>query len=415
MSIPSSDRRLQHRLEVQSAQIERLFAQHNLPFQVIGGTTGRRAVSFDLRGPVTTGVEALHSARTVLGQALGLTGLRLERGPAGWRLAYQAEEATVGLLQLLDDLPAGETGLIAIGLDFDGQVVSLDLRVARAGGVLVAGGRAAGKTNLLRVIGVSLALTHSQSALQLAVVEAAGGPGASTSLYPLNYLPHLQFPVASAADEAEEALRFLAGEAAYRQEHGIQRPLLVVLLDDVDRLLARSGGRLRRPLAKLLQDGPEAGLRVVASFASLSDEWLGRLVRHSGGLRFTGQAADADEARRLSGVPDSQAEFLRGWGEFLALTGGRLAPFQAAHLDDYDLHLALTQLTHASRPALLALPLPTVEAPSQPFHFDGERVELNEQTDGAEAANEYRVEPGAADAGGGVVYEPDADFVDWDE
>ena len=51
--------RLQHRIEIQSRQIERVFARHEMAAEVTGGVVGPRAYRYELQAMLTTGWDRL--------------------------------------------------------------------------------------------------------------------------------------------------------------------------------------------------------------------------------------------------------------------------------------------------------------------------------------------------------------------
>ncbi|MFN2223688.1 MAG: FtsK/SpoIIIE domain-containing protein, partial [Candidatus Promineifilaceae bacterium] len=224
--------------------------------------------------------------------------------------------------------------------------------------VLIAGVSGAGKSSLMRSIAISLALTCRQSQAQLAAIGLGSAPSGITRrpnpLYPVNYLPHLLFPMATEVDEVIEALAYLAQEVAYRADHHITTPALIIMVDDADMLLRRVGGPVAEQLAALLHAPAEAGVRVLvgASNPTLPDLW--RMLRHNVDLRLVGRMADERSAQHATGLEKSYAEYLDGKGDFIAVSAAGVQPFQAADIDDYDLHLTLTELHRASGPILLA-------------------------------------------------------------
>lgn len=358
----TQEERMQHRLAVQSMQIERFLSQREVSSSVRGGTWRGRWVDFDLQSRLSDGVDRVRDWAQELAETLGVSEVKVQRQPGGLRVAVRRNsDHGVDLLEVLDgcgDVPAA-TALLGLGMDE--KALLLNLGSDAVYNILVAGLDEAGKTSLLRSIALSLALTSKQSQLQLAVIDAGLGPARPTrglgSLYPLNYLPHMLVPVATMLDDAADLLDFLTGEVAYREKQGLTRPVLALIVDDLDGLVAAGGEAVRRPLSELLQMGGRAGLRLIFSATNPTTPALHPLLRHNLPVRLVGKLRDADEARAVSGIQDSCAEYLRGQGDFLALAQGSVVPFQAAYLDDYDLHLVLQDLIRPRRPALLARPV----------------------------------------------------------
>lgn len=380
----SSQQRLQNQVELQSSQIEQVLSRHNLPAGISGGSVRDHWVSFDLATQVSTGWDRLRRLTGELAAALGVPEVKLERHQGTLRLAVKRfDPHPVDLLDLLEYLPEVGGLSLALGLDHQGHPVLLNLNQADLKNILVAGVSGAGKSSLLRSIAVSLALTCRQATAQLAVIglgsSVSGIAGRPNPLYPLNYLPHLLFPVATTPDEAVEALEYLVEESDYRADNGISVPMLLVMVDDADMLLRRAGSAAAEHLAALLHAPAEAGVQVMIGAADPALPDLYDILHHNVDLRLVGRMADERGAMAAAGNEQSYAQFLNGKGDFLAVSAAGLTPFQAAYIDDYDLHLTLTELHRSIEPVLLAqdlnvrpsMPPSWSMAGAQGFTYDG--------------------------------------------
>jgi DNA segregation ATPase FtsK/SpoIIIE-like protein len=176
------------------------------------------------------------------------------------------------------------------------------------------------------------------------------------------------FTVVENLREAAEALNFLVSEVEYRIEQEITWPLLVLMIDDVDQLVEMGGRPIIEPLTYLLEEGVNAGMRIVLGASNPDSNAIRPLLKNSVPVRLVGQLSDATTARAITGIPDSQAEYLRGQGDFIAVSNGMILPFQAAFITDYDLHLILDKLHRQSQPVMVAQPLtvrPTLAPPDE--------------------------------------------------
>ncbi|MDX1614612.1 MAG: FtsK/SpoIIIE domain-containing protein [Candidatus Promineifilaceae bacterium] len=386
--------RLKDRLEAQSLQIERFLDRRQVPAQVAGGQVRSGWIDFDLRGRLSDSVDLLRGWAQDLAGSLDVPEIRLERRPDGLRLAVRRSQRRaddlLGLLAGAEGLPPAT---VVLGLDGEGQALLLNLADTEMGNLLLAGEARAGKTSLLRAMLLALALSNRQAEVQMGLVDVhpvqpKRGRGAER-LLPLSYLPHLMFPLAESLAEAVETLNFMAEEVAFREEEALTRPLLVLAIDDVDRLLTRAGEAARRPLAQILADGPAAGVRVLMAASDPAAQALRPLLRANVPIRLVGRTADAAASRAASGILDSYAEYLQAPGEFLAVTHGAVIPFQPAFADNYDVHHVLRRLYRSEGPVLLAQPLngspdPDDEAAADDenravFNYDGQEVSLDEQ------------------------------------
>lgn len=351
-------KRLQHQLTLQSMQIERVFDRHKIDAQVSGGRAGVDGVRFDLQAQLSSGLERLVGLTRDLKDTLRAPKVVVDDANGRLNVHVPSEELPVPLLDLVAMLPDLPPLTAVLGISEENQPVLMQFRGGEAGHVLVAGTAGAGKTTLLRTIALSLALTNRQSRLQLIVMRPeTPGEQDDALLAPLDYLPHMLATVIRRVDEAVDVLSFLADEAAYRREQQVQSPVVVVLIDRATTLLETADERLKAALVKLLQTGPDTGIFLVLSTRRPKAGVWGQLLPAYVPLRIVGQVADAAEAQAATGVADTQATYLLGAGDFLAVNDEGGMRFQAAAVSEYDLHLSVQEL-HRSRPQpLLARPV----------------------------------------------------------
>lgn len=348
-------------MEVQSIQIEEFLNRHEVPAEVAGGTVRSRWVSFDLNTQISAGIDKLRGLGNELASTLGASDVNITKYDDRLQIAIkQPDNHPVDLLDLMEALPDVSPMTATLGLDEENRPVLLNLLADDIVNILVAGGPEAGKTALLRTFALSLALQNRQSQIQMAILDVpanSNGNSRKPSLYPLNYLPHVMFTVVESLREAAEALNFLVSEVEYRIEQEISSPLLVLIIDDADELVEMGGTPIIEPLTYLLEEGVNAGLRIIlgASYPNKGD--IRPLLKNTIPVRLVGQVPDASTARAISGIPDSQAEYLMGQGDFVAVSNGMLLPFQSAFITDYDLHLILDRLHRQSQPVMVAQPM----------------------------------------------------------
>ncbi len=349
-----NDRRLRHRLEVQTGQIEKVFARNQVPVEVTGGAIRPEALRFDMKVHLQDGLDRLRIIKNDLISALGVTDVRLNRNDGRVKLSVgRSHPHAVDLLDLHAIAPAEEGVTVILGLDGEGKMILLNLGDKGMGNILVSGTNAAGKSGLLRTFAVSLALANRQSKAQLGIIAAPSGHSGFITrpnlIQPLNYLPHVLFPVVSSTEESVEALQFLTDELTYREETGLDWPLLVILIDNVDVLLERGDYAIHSLLTRLAGASPDAGIRLVLSATDPDSGDLGRILKHNVSLRLTGRTVRQRDQRRVD-----DTIYFNGQGDFLAESYGAKVRFQAAFIDDYDLHLTLEELHRRHKNILLA-------------------------------------------------------------
>ncbi|WP_345629633.1 type VII secretion protein EccCa [Rugosimonospora acidiphila] len=196
----------------------------------------------------------------------------IARGLAPYRLSrYVSDtvEATARVMELPDLLGFGDAAAvdpevswrrraprdrlrIPLGVAPNGSAVELDLKEAAFGGMgphgLVIGATGSGKSELLRTLVTSLAVTHASDDLNFVLVDFKGG----ATFASMDVLPHVSAVITNLADELSMVDRMqdaISGELVRRQE------LLRAAGNYVSRHeyeLARQAGEPLRPLPSLL-------------------------------------------------------------------------------------------------------------------------------------------------------------------
>lgn len=358
----SPDEKLRYQLDVQAHQIDAVLGYHQVDGAVTSGTVRQRFVEFDVQTPLSAGLERVRSLKESMMAALGVGEVAVGKHDGRWQVRVGRDhEPPVPLATLLRDAASLPPATAVIGLSDGNKPVMLRFSHDDVRHVLVAGDDDAGKTTLLRTMAISLALTNRQSAVQLLVMnggpETEGAGRNQSGLWgPLAYLPHLMTDVVNDAELGAEVLRFLVGEMTYRRRQRIRLPRIVVLIDNAVALLEAGGQAVVDDVLRLLQHGTTAGIHLVLATARPEAVALDALFMSNLSVRLAGKLGDPGRARKVLGSAENHAEYLRGKGEFVALTNGELSYFQAADMSDYDLHWELNLLLNGSQPRLLALP-----------------------------------------------------------
>lgn len=349
------EKRLQHQLEVQSMQIEHVFNRHQMDAHVAGGTVKPRSISFNLHTQLATGLERLKVLTDDLMHTLGVP-VSLSREDGVFRLdVSQREMPPVSLLDLMSLLVEVPPITAVLGLAEDGRPVLLDFSEQDMTHILVSGVSGAGKTALLRSLAISLALMNRQSRVQFVIVDGAcNGAGEGATLQGLNYLPHMLAKVIGDSEDVRETMAFLMNEVSYRLEYEVVAPTILVVVDEVVALLESGEPLVRDGIRFLAQRGADVGVHLVMSTDRPQSAVLDNLLKANISVQIVGRMADGDQAVAITGVQGSQAEYLLGQGDFLAVAGQYMTHFQAAYIGDYDLHMTLQELHRNRPPALLA-------------------------------------------------------------
>ncbi|MGH3713025.1 MAG: type VII secretion protein EccCa [Micromonosporaceae bacterium] len=217
---------------------------------------------------------------------------------------------------------------VPIGVDTAGDPVELDLKESAQGGMgphgMLIGATGSGKSELLRTLVLSLAMTHSSELLNLALVDFKGG----ATFLGLDQLPHTSALITNLADEAALVGRMrdaLHGELVRRQEllrsaGGFSSvldyeraraqgapldplPTLLVVVDEFSELLAtqRDFIELFVMIGRL---GRSLGVHLLLASQRLDDGRISQLESHLS-YRIGLRTFSAMESRSVIGVPDA--------------------------------------------------------------------------------------------------------------
>ncbi|MFY1691714.1 type VII secretion protein EccCa [Plantactinospora sp. WMMB782] len=300
------------------------------------------------------GAEALTVDRGDRSMSLGIPdrldveqarGLARQLAPHRLSRHVESEEATARVTELPELLGFGDAGAvdparswqprpdrdrlrIPLGIGADGSVVELDFKEAAQDGMgphgLIIGATGSGKSELLRTIVISLAVTHSSEELNLVLVDFKGG----ATFASLDVLPHTSAVITNLADELAMVDRMedaVAGELVRRQEllraagNYVSRyeyekarrageplaplPSLLIICDEFSELLAAKPdfidlfvtiGRLGRSL----------GVHLLLASQRLEEGRLRGLDTHLS-YRIGLRTFSAMESRVVLGVPDA--------------------------------------------------------------------------------------------------------------
>ncbi|MCP4426146.1 MAG: NACHT domain-containing protein [Chloroflexi bacterium] len=324
--------RLRHHLETQSAIIEETMSRYcQRPLTVTGGDVRSNYILYDMLSK-TAPVLPTPAIERDLQRRLGAAA-RLSRWSGGLRVTVERPSPPVDLLTLMQTYNVPQVGALTamLGLDNSGRPVQLNL--ARAGHILLAGEAGSGKTALLQTTAVSLALANQPRQIQFLVIKNL----ADETPWPRHFLTpdYLLRPVVATVAEAAKTLGILAGRLEQMPVAGRQGLRLVLIIDRVEALLTAARFAALAPLARLLETDD---LTLLVSSQQPQNDWL-RYCGDRWGTRIAGRTTDAVQAEAASGFPHSGAENLPGDGAYLLAKPGEKTAryFQAATVDRYDL------------------------------------------------------------------------------
>lgn len=319
-------------LDFQADRIERLLASHRVSVRVAGGAVTPRWIRYELAPAMGAKIATIRNLSEELSLALGTSDVRL--GREGERLTLEVmrpDAQPVRLLSILRRLSHIPSFTACLGLAEDGRPLLIRISSPDVAHILVAGITGSGKTELMRALVTSLALTHRQSQLQLALIDPKG-----RGFGPLAGLPHLIAPVATSLHDVVDLLGRLVAEMERRDAANLCLPRIVVVVDELTDLMVSAGKNVEPALTRLAQRGREAGLHLVAGAQKPASAVLGSMLKANFPARLVGRVGSVEDARVATGLSASGAEKLQGRGDFLAVAAGNLTRFQAAWIPPQD-------------------------------------------------------------------------------
>jgi len=243
---------------------------------------------------------------------------------------------------------------VPIGVTDRGEPVELDLKESALGGMgphgILIGATGSGKSELIRTLVLSLAMSHSSEKLNMILVDFKGG----ATFLGLEHLPHVSAFITNLADELVLVDRMqdaLQGELIRRQEllraaghssiHDYEKarangaellplPTLVIIVDEFGELLATKSefmnlfimiGRLGRSL----------GVHLLLASQRLEEGRISSLETHLS-YRLGLRVFSAMESRSILGVPDAYDKPLQPGEGFLRTSTTSLERFKAAYV-----------------------------------------------------------------------------------
>ena len=337
-------------LEYQAEQIEAVLASHKAPVRVTGGSVLPQLVQFDLMPGRGVSVRKVQQHSEEVALALGVPSARVAR--QGGTLFLQVPRPSPKPVHLLDlhcRLTHVPPDTAILGMDETGAPLLLRLPSPEVSHVLVAGTTGSGKTVLLRSMVLSLVMNNRPRQLQMVLLDPKGHGFAA-----LNGLPHLLQPVVTSATEALVVLADLVREMEHRDRAGNNRPLIVVVVDELADLALVGGKTVERFMTRLVQRGRQAGIHVIACTQKPTAAVVGTLVKANFPTRLVGAVVSPEDAKVATGVAGTGAERLNGRGDFLLLARGEMVRLQAAYASTKDIDQIVDELCAQSsllRPA----------------------------------------------------------------
>jgi len=336
---------MRHLLDYQADRIEAVLASHRVSARILGGIITPRFVRFQLSPSLGTKVSRIAQLSEEMALSLGSPSCRVFRRGAFINVEIPRQNPrTVRLVPLCQQLAVMPPCTAVLGLDEEGVPLLLRLSSPDVAHVLICGTTGSGKTELTRTMIASLAMHNRLGELQLILIDPKG-----RSYEPFAPLLHLLFPPITDAEEALDRLTWLVEEMEVRDAQGIDRPHLVVFIDELADLMLASGREIERILTRLIQRGRGAGIHVVACTQKPTAAVIGSLVKSNFPVRLVGSVASPEDAKVAAGLAGTGAERLLGRGDFLLVIKGQITRLQAAYISAREIEGVVACLRQGSQ------------------------------------------------------------------
>ncbi len=356
--------RLQHRLELQSMQIEQLMARHQIEGKIVQGQAHQTqedvAVEFDVVSTFNEGLKKIQALKNDILKNLSPSEVSIEseNGQNGrFKLIYQQfNRRQIALLDLVSQMSEVPDLNALLGWSPRHKPLLIDFNERETYHLGVFGGRNSGKSHLLRSLVLSLSLYNRPAHLQLVI---AGNPYIGqqnhAGLKPLSYLPHMAVPFMETPGELAEGLAFLVDEVDHRRANQIRDPHIFLVIDDLTLFLhGHDAQNQQQRLLHIARYGQMCGIHLIFSAADPENPILHGLMDQFIPSRIVGRVDTPFQAEIATNALESYAERLNGNGDLLAAVGDNLEPFQGAFIDDADLKTCLKSIYEERRPRVVA-------------------------------------------------------------
>lgn len=330
-------------LDRQADSIERVLSSLDLPARVQGGQVGNHWIRYHLTPVSGTRADKVVQVAEEVAEAIGVSGLRIAERSQGLTIDVPLQQGTeLRLLPLLHALPGLSASTAVVGMSIEGRPLLFNLTRPSTWNLLVYAPKGYGKSELIRTLMMSLALTSRRSQLSMLGIDIGG-----RELAVLESLPHALTDLATEPRFAEELLAWLSEEAGRRLASGVASPHLVLLIDDLGWLTDKREEHALSALKHIGQVGVDVGIHFLAATQAPLPASLRDLPDHRGVVEV---------------VPDENA-FLKGKksvGRFQFTSSSEVSIADVAWLSLRDLDTA-SKLVVAGWRATGMSPLPSIE------------------------------------------------------
>lgn len=290
------------------------------------GYNSTRVLTLTLKGIDPAHLKTIMSLTREIGMYAGLSDKQKIR--IGWRGTSVVIEipkpgrywklVTVELMKERHFLKRGHIATLGIGLQDEPR--RIDFTDAATAHVFITGQTRSGKTNTQRLLTWNLAYNTTPQETKLLIFDVAKK---GHNWKDFSGVAHLGQNVITDIETAEKALAWTSLEIERRGTIGQDSPRVFLIIDELRALVEDSEVALPY-LARIASVGGEFGIHLVLAtqypqISMLSSSSSGRAaeLKRNVTTRLCGKVDDASAALNSVGMPNSGAEALLGYGDFL--------------------------------------------------------------------------------------------------
>ncbi len=247
---------LDEKVQAEVHLIQKALERHNVPASVEGADVDQKGVTFFVRVQRPTDTWQVRVLADELAHAVGRPHVRVFEEPPLVLLRMGPRPRPVFLADIWEHVQTVQPGTVVIGKTLDERPLYLNLAHRELVPVLVSGGARSGKSALLRLIGLEIALTTSPRAWRIVLITGLR----PSLLESLRTLPHVWHPPQAGLHRHP----LLALSAFLADHHPADQPVkILVLIDDVEDVLTVTGRAGKQALKWLLTEGATFGVRPI--------------------------------------------------------------------------------------------------------------------------------------------------------
>jgi DNA segregation ATPase FtsK/SpoIIIE, S-DNA-T family len=323
--------------------IQDIFNQFKVDATVVGVRRGPMVERYEVMLGRGVRVKAITSLRDDIARLTGFENVNIISPLDNGLVGIEIPRADREIVKWGPELDECQNDLdIWLGRDIEGNTLIADL--AKMPHLLVAGSTGSGKSVFINAALCSLLDGNDPKDLQLVLIDPK-----QVELLPYSGIQHLAQPIATDADSARDALRFVVAEMDNRykllasvgarnigeyRDKGYALPYMVVVIDELADLMMVAKKEVESSIVRITQLARAAGIHLIVATQRPSVDVITGLIKANMPSRIAFTVASTTDSRVV--IDGSGAEFLTGRGDGLFVPQGSSKPirFQGVWIDE---------------------------------------------------------------------------------